>query len=707
MNDHDSQTSARKAVPERETARPTAVCASMHRDLRTVLGLLASDGGQPHEGELDIVASAISHALQSCGAEELPSLSRLLQRHSNEIESRAERSRQKKMSLHGHLDLAPVLALCDEIHRVGFVNADGKQARNLLFLALVDLAIHCPELIPSTSFKHAADGLRILLKRLAESPKAGIATHHFSVWQLFDWVAAHSDMADYVKRAVRNLRERFLIAWRALEVPGTGDIQIGDEDEEIVYEEASPNQAFWVIPESSRFEVELPVELKRKLLATELTRVTALSRFASASLLNRSDEAMTATVAELVGKVGRKSSDAPHALAKLVAIAGCLPMDRVYEVRWSSTETFPDTPPYPGVLTPDARWLIRSEFDPRTTKATFQARSVHIPIPESLASLLREQGSEPNAGETVLPVQEEGISPFPRVASAWETTLASRLMRDSRFGISLAQHVMHTSFGLDTAPLYYDRISAGYLAHGVARITHPWFSCSPRPHAAGVPTHYIGSQRVIPKDNACAFLRSLRVDWSASQQLWERIQLRSRNLRYGFLLSIAHRTNESMSEITTRSVAYDEALAMVADKAVAIDHQHRLAALGTKVVDELGQYLAELQEATHVYPGTPLACAAWRILAGEQCLFLAVRSADDCHTVSLEEHLAEGPVGARNITNWIRQYANDGLAGKLPEPLRVAQMGWTGTRSGAISELSPISPLDALSRVRIALDAGR
>lgn len=706
MSDHDFQTSAPKDVPNGTTGGSAVGGTLRYPDLPTILDLLADDSQQPHDGERNIVASAIWHALQSCATEELPSLSRFVRRFSHEIESRAQLADRKDLSLRGSLELAPVLALCAEIHRVGFVDADGKEARSLLFLALVDLAIHCPKLIRTNSFKKAASGLRIQLERLEESPKSGLATHHFSVWQLFDWVEANNDLREYVKRAVGNLREHFLIAWRAFESPETNDFQGEDEggDEEAICVETTADQAFWILPESSRFEVELPVELKRNLLAAELTRITAMSRFASASLLLRSDDAMVATVADLLGQAASPSPDAPNTLAKLLSIAGCLPLDRAYEVRWAGPGTFPGTPPYPGVLTPDARWLIRSEFNPRTTKTPFRAHCVHIPIPEPLAQLLRGQEAGPDAGETVIRIQTECTPSIPREASAWETTIASRLMRDARCGVSLAQHVMHTSFGLDVSPLYYDRIPAWYVAHGVAKVTHPWFGIAPRPHAVGVPTHHIGSQRIAPKNEVRKFLQSLRIGWSEAQELWERIHLRSRNLRYGILLSVAHRTNARITEITTRWIARSNLVASIADKEIAIDHPHRMAALGTKVVEEFKQYLAELHEATRIYPGTSLACAALRIIAGEQCLFLSVRSPDDCDAVTLEDHLADDLAWTRDIRNWIRHFVNDELADKLPEPLRVAQMGWTGTRS-VMSELSVGSVVDALSRVRPALDA--
>ncbi len=93
MNDHDSQTSASRDVTGNTAGAPAAVSAPRHLGLPEILGLLAGDSQQPHEGERDIVASAIWRALQACSAEDLPSLSRFVQHFSHEIESRAQRAR--------------------------------------------------------------------------------------------------------------------------------------------------------------------------------------------------------------------------------------------------------------------------------------------------------------------------------------------------------------------------------------------------------------------------------------------------------------------------------------------------------------------------------------------------------------------------------------------------------------------------------------
>lgn len=706
MSDHESPVRLQKAGATSAKGVRAASNAQRCIGLPAVLGLLAGDNQTPHDGERAIVASAIWNALQCCTVDELPSVSRLVRTSSEDLRSRAQFALDIDLSMRGSLALAPLLALCAQIHRGGFVDADGKQARSLLFLALVDLGIHCPDLIPSSPFKQTVDGLRIQLERLTADPKRAVATHDISVWQLFDWVATHEDLAEYVKRAVRTLRPRFVVAWKALDEHDASDIPTGDDAEDDAWcLETSLGQTFWSVPDQSRFSAELPEELAKTLLSAELTRVTAMSRFASASLLVRSNEEMTTTVSSLFERAQDKASEAPNALMQLLAIAGCIPLGRVRDIRWATAGAFPGTPQYPGVLTADARWLIRGEFDPRSSKVPFHPHSLHVPIPEPLAKLLREYGAGGEAGTPVLPVEGQSLPPTPREASAWETTLASRLMRDERFGVSLAQHVLHTTFGLDTSPLYYDRIPAWHAAHAIAEVTHPWFGAKPRPHADVVLTHHIGSQRVVARANVRSFLMSLRSGWVEKQELWERIHHRSRNLRYGILISVAHRTNDRITEVTTQSIARGEMLATIADKAIAIDCPHRIAALGTKVVNELEHYLNELEEATRAYPGTSLARAASRILSGEQGLFIGVRSPTDCYAVTRDVHIADGPPWAGDIVNWARHFTNDELGARLGEPLRVSQLGWIGTRSGATSELSPASVVDALSRVRVAVDA--
>ena len=203
MSDHESPVRPQKAGVTSAKGVRAASNAPECINLPAVLGLLAGDNQKAHDGERAIVASAIWNALQCCTVDELPSVSKLVGASYEDLRSRAQYARDIDLTTRGSIHLAPFLALCAQIHRAGFIDADGKQARSLLFLALVDLAIHCTDLIRSTSFKSTVNGLRIQLERLAAEPKLADATYDISVWQLFDWVATHGDLAEYVKCAVR------------------------------------------------------------------------------------------------------------------------------------------------------------------------------------------------------------------------------------------------------------------------------------------------------------------------------------------------------------------------------------------------------------------------------------------------------------------------------------------------------------------------
>lgn len=171
MSDHESPTTLQKPGVTPAPGGPARSNAPRCPEIPAVLGLLAGDKQKPHEGERAIVASAIWNALQCCTVDELPSVSRLVEASYEDLRSRAQYARDLDVTTRGSVRIAPFLALCAQIHRAGFIDADGKQARSLLFLALVDLAIHCTDLIRSTSFERTANGLRIQLERLAAEPK--------------------------------------------------------------------------------------------------------------------------------------------------------------------------------------------------------------------------------------------------------------------------------------------------------------------------------------------------------------------------------------------------------------------------------------------------------------------------------------------------------------------------------------------------------
>lgn len=88
-------------------------------------------------------------------------------------------------------------------------------------------------------------------------PQAGAATLHFSVWQLFDWVAEHPQLAEYVKRAVASLRARFLVAWRATDVPEARATEDEDEQDDLI-QVACPSDALRRFSRKPAGNVRLP-----------------------------------------------------------------------------------------------------------------------------------------------------------------------------------------------------------------------------------------------------------------------------------------------------------------------------------------------------------------------------------------------------------------------------------------------------------------
>lgn len=677
-------------------------------DLGAFLGLLAGETGEAREGERDIIASAIRLATDLCDWKQLPSLARLLYWHAEEINFRAERAGRNTLSVRGQTDQLAILALCAAIQTNGFVDADERQARSLAFLALVDLAAHSAGMLNGVAFKNMCAGLRVLINRLSKTPHSGADTTRICVWQLIDWVSGHRDFAEYAKSAFQSLQDSFVVAWRAAGAEAGIDQNTNSDDEDIPLSDGLQG-CIWALAPVARFESKLPDDLSRNLLSAALTRITAVSRYTRASLLLRSPFEMKEVVSGLLSEVRQSSGCHVKALAHLLSIAACTDLRHVGEIRWASGFSTDHAPPYPGLLTPDGRWLVRSELDPRTSSSEgsqgirFRPRTVHIPIPRTLAEILVQQRRGNWAGESVL-LPSVLAMPIKREGSAWQTTISAALMRDRRFGISSAQHVMHTSFGLDTAPLFYDRVPAEHLAHLVAQTTYPWFGEKPRPPATNLPEHNVGSQRIVGIENVTVLMRQLREHWSDDLDLWQKIQMRVQNLAAGLLLSIAGRYSQAFCDLSLISVCKDTGILRIADKEVSIDHPGRLGVMGSKVLLELRRYLCELQEAVALYAGTDLGNAAVRILNGDQPLLLVVMSPSCVREFGLDDLLKLSPQGADDIENWGRQFTLDGLSARTHESVRAAVAGWTGTRAGAISEMCTASPLQVLQNARTALD---
>ena len=671
-----------------------------------LLGLLADDlkSASPNEGARDVAARALLAGFAE-DETQLVVYRRQLLPMWQELVERAQRTENKLLSIEGWVTTKPWLALCVRVSEFGFIDADGKSARRLLFCLLVDVLSRTPESAKGRLGQIAA-GLRVLIERLHKDPHASTCKPIESPMDLLAWVEEHPELAVYVKNAWRSSCKAFASALLEAQRP-IHDGLLDDESEgdapRLLASPAGLEVDLWQLgDESGQFEYEFPEMLRKTCLAKSLTRVIALSRLAQASPLVATSQEMKADVDRLLLEASSERStpdERVRALAALLSMVTGTPMDRVPEIQWAKTDVLQGHwSRYPGALSQDARWLIRDEFNPRTSpESEFIPKKVHIPIPATLSALLLGQTDLHFKGNSVLGLDRVEVI---RRQAVWNTTLFSRLARHAVHGISLAQHALGSSFGLGDAPIYYDRIRADLIAHEIAEVTFPWFSEAPRPPACGMPRHIVGSQKARTPKEVRQVMADLHAAFDSGAPLWQQVSVVSINLLHGYVFNCALRVNSHLPRITLRQISLAKEAAVVVDKEVAPDYRVRLVAIALQLVKGLRAYLALLEHVISVHPETELANQAAKALDGTGPLFLTARNSNDVRAVTEEDYADSLPPHWRKTLNWARHTVNDMLSEqRLAVHLRVAQMGWHGTREGAVSTLGTLSAVDALSRV--------
>ena len=460
----------------------------------------------------------------------------------------------------------------------------------------------------------------------------------------------------------------------------------------------------WQIPlDDGNFDFALPQEAELSCHTKSLTRVASLSRFVVASPLRATNREMQDEVAkllEIANSADLHSEKYRRAVAFLLSIATGTPVEMVSGIRWiDELDREHASFGYPGVLTDDARWLIRSEYNPREqATGTFVPKTIHIPIPPSLVPYLLEQKSDNSFCKRVI-TDIPGQST--RRQSIWMTTLFGSLMRNRMFGTSMAQHVIRTSHGLDDAPVFYDSIPADTIAHEVASVTHPWFKDKSRPPAMGMPRHLVGSIRGKGDKEVRKLMQSLLHKFNNEASLCEQVTHMASYVLHGFVIATAMRINENIEEITLRRMNLRHGLATLSDKPIPGQH-HRLVAIPRQVITGLLTYLRLLEVAKEKLPGTTLAMRVEMALKGEGPLFLVADGENNVRPLTDSDYLASLPHEWHLTPNWARHTTNQALARHVPVHLRVTQMGWSGTSGSAISNLSNASAIGALDAVRDA-----
>lgn len=670
-----------------------------------LLGLLADDIGraEPNNDARNVAAAALVAAFK-CPLEEFSIRRAVLLPNWKQLEARAQDAAAGHFPIKGWITMKPWLALCARVSELGFGNADVATGHRLLFAMLVELLCRMPESSRRT-LAQVAIGLRVLIERHYSNPIARPQPPISSAWGLFSWIEGHTQLKQYVKAAwskcaaaAANALVTSDRAWGT----NAGDDEAGLEPTPLGVLEGID---IWQIPlASGNYEFDLPEDVEKTCLAKCLTRVASLSRFTAASPLRATNGEMQGEVAALLRLASSSdpaSAQCRRAVASLLSIATGTPLELIPSLLWADARN-PESAfaGYPGMLTDDARWLIRSEYNPREqATGTFIPRTIHIPIPPSLAPHLLKQQNADAIGQQVI---ADLPGPNSRRQSVWATTLFGALARNRVFGISMAQHVLGTSHGLDDAPAYYDRIRADTIAHAIASITHPWFGDKPRPPAEGMPQHCVGSTRGRQAKEVRELMRSLQQGFDDETSLCEQVSRMAIHLLHGLVIASAMRINGNMADITLRQISLANGVATLSDKPVP-GQSHRLVAIPQQVVTGLQAYLKLLEVAKETLPGTALATRAALALNGQGPLFLQAVGEDDVRALTDHDYLASLPREWAVIPNWARHTTNQSLSGRLAVHLRVAQMGWIANSMSSTSDLASTSAVEALEAVRKAV----
>ncbi len=636
----------------------------------------------------------------------------------------------RQLDLAGRRRKEPLLALAATVADLGFVETADWEARRLLFHALVELLAFDPQLASSRHLCQVAGALRIEIEELAANPTSRPAIPSFrSVWETIEWFGQQGRRyTDAAARAWQNhLRQHLRVAlaspgptlpWSVMAEDDLPEVSVIPSmvaiDTETQGEDGESLEptAYWLMAnDGSEARSTNSGTPHAKIIGATQSTYVPLRRFSeySATYLTHRYATEEAIAALAIATDACDPHSRESSLARALCLATSTPVDALPRLRWGSPTTTPSAP-FPGRLALDGRWLYRPQLCPVDRDA--QPPSwVHVPIPPRLASALLATCGPSAEDDVVFQRLGNGAvgveSPSPASAASatqLQRALLSRLMKLSRYGPSAAQLVAGDDLGIDLAPLHYDQIPALDLALQVSQVTFPWFADRPGHLGEQVPNHVLGSARVPSSVAIARMLESFRDDWKNSpQQLFDRIHHRTRNLIHGLCLTTGHRPNNRFHLLTRHDIGVDDAIAMLSDKVAGADWSTRPVALAERWVLEYRALLSDLAAAT-ASDSAAFALACHRALAGEGPVFLARDTEDEVRPFDRAAYLEGAPDGFVAVPNFARHFLNNELAKALPEPLRVAQMGWHGSREGAFADGSPWSVLTAAQDIAPVLD---
>lgn len=642
----------------------------------------------------------------------------------DELRSRAAKTSGKTLDMYGRVTEEQLLALMNIVAKTRFAHARGVEARQTLFKSLMEVLAYDPSQANEPAYKAVARALRLEMEDLHANPAAaGLPPTSPDPWELAAWFGEqHQRYGDAATTAWRNkisvtLKQALV---NPVTLPGSawGDDELDDAEVVIVppqvrddaHEEARPEFYWSPPPASDKLAGERAPGAEERIVAARST-YTPLAAFTTGSTTWLFDIEIKSEVERLLKLADAADDKSDHAtkenaLARMLVLATGTNAESIFDLKWSADDGLPITR-HPGALSLDARWLLRPELDPSDVTRTGRG-VIRIPIPPRIMDRLVKL--VPKAGEAVFPhlawkkPTARNISNKPTLASL-AMALPGRLMRTEPWGISLAQHAPGDLRGIDSAPLFYDRIGLNDLITDVARITFPWFGSKAGAVGRLPEDGNVGSRRVPELSHVRLVTDRIRSDHAAAQgDFVLQLKHRMRNAVHGHALQGGLRINHRIEETRRSAFSSEDPLAMVCDKVVTPDWMLRPIALSKRWQEELRRLLMDLVWASKEYIGRPLGSAATAALDGTGPLFLDVVSEDDVRPFGVGAYRQGVPAALEGLENFARQLLNNRLTRRLPEALRVAQLGWHGTREGAWADGSPWSAITAARAISTRLD---
>ncbi len=644
----------------------------------------------------------------------------------NEIDSLARNVELGKLDTKGLYEIkqTALAQMLSTVHETKLLpRISGTRARKYFALLAVEIALRNPDQINQNLIFHLANVVRIELDKLnADDASKSAIPDPKSLLDLISWVDSQPQKSERFPQYFWNTwklkikPEALSIIYEVVENElDTQNLDIEDHGRciELLPDPQSQDTVLRGVfaPEPLTKADKLCSPGSKRVICEALySTYTNLNSLTNSSTTVLSDEEVIIETDRLIDDVcyyrgiDEKESE-QAALCRLLILASGTAKAHIPNLKWID---FHDIPPVSGGISFDGEWLLRRELVPNKMESysdELVTRTVWVPIPPPLTKLLRVLNPEPKSYDPVFYSLRGKLAAIANITGISESmlrrTFFSRMARLEPLGITGAQWASGDSFGLSEAPLFYDRYPADRLANLIESVTFPWFSCEPGRSRKLRPKHFLGSRVNTSFDVVKQSLSKNYYEIPRSntlESIIERINRRTWNIVHGLFLTTGHRPNDKIKKLTLSQFDLIDRIGILSDKAVSPEWQNRPVALAEPICTEIALLVDELRLLVKLTNDNELSKMATLAISGNGPLFLSISKVDNTEGLNEEQFRAvefnkseyfEGLDDELLIhPNYARHVLNQFLINRVPEILRVGQLGWNGTREGAWSDIS-------------------